>query len=163
MRSLIKYENNDFLLSEQYVSIVTGLDNFFRANDSNDTETALNKEGLVPINLTKIHANEYTSWDEVIHDFENLKHGYRALQNDVRSFYMLKQIDSLINLVKWSKKEVPDFRSQVRGFLFVNDNPFTLRQCESLHAELQERFTSIGLTGNLRIIIKHGPMIGKCH
>lgn len=150
MKPLIKYENKDFLLSEQYVSIVVGLDNFFRANDTNDTDAVLNKEGLVPINLTKIHANEYTSWDEIIDDFENLKHGYRTLQNDVRSFYMLKQIDSLVNLVKWSKKEMLDFRSQVRGFLFVNDNPFTPRQCETLHAELQEKFKSIGLTGNLQ-------------
>jgi len=150
MKPLIKYENKDFLLSEQYVSIVAGLDNFFRANDSANTDTVLNKEGLVPINLTNIHANEYLNWDEIIYDFENLKHGYRTLQNDVRSFYMLKQIESLINLVRWSKKEVLDFRSQVRGFLFVNDNPFTLRQCESLHAELQEKFKSTGLTGNLQ-------------
>jgi len=148
-KPLIEYEDKDFLLSEKYVSIVQGLDNYFKANYTNGTDAVLNDEGLVPVNLTGIIATEYSNWNEIILDLSNLKNEFRTIKNDLRSFYMLKQIDSLINLVRWSTKEIIDFRSQVRGFLFVNDNPFTIRQCEQLHFELQEKFKAIGLQGDI--------------
>lgn len=146
---MIQYETKDFLLSEKYVGIVQGMDNFFRRNSIEGTESSLNDEGLVPVNLTDITPNNYTNWEEIILDFNNLKKEFRTLKSELRSFYMLKQIDSLLNLIKWSKEEDLDFRVQVRGFLFVNENPFTKQECERLHYRLQEKFKSIGLTADI--------------
>lgn len=146
---LIMYEDKDFRLSEEYASIVQGLDNYFKSNYTDGTDAVLNAEGLVPVNLTQIKAREYSDWEAIIADLNDLKVGYRAITSELRSYYMLKQIDSLISLVRWSRKDDFDFRTKVRGFLFVDENPITLRECEQLHAMLQEKFQSIGLRGDV--------------
>ncbi|WP_342513585.1 hypothetical protein MKY34_01975 [Sporosarcina sp. FSL K6-1522] len=146
---LIMYEDKDFRLSEEYASIVQGLDNYFKSNYTDGTDAVLNAEGLVPVNLTQIKAREYSDWEAIIADLNDLKVGYRAITSELRSYYMLKQIDSLISLVRWSRKDDFDFRTKVRGFLFVDENPITRRECEQLHAMLQEKFQSIGLRGDV--------------
>ena len=146
---LIMYEDKDFRLSEEYASIIQGLDNYFKSNYTDGTDAVLNAEGLVPVNLTQIKAKEYSDWEAIIADLNDLKVGYRAITSELRSFYMLKQIDSLISLVRWARKDDFDFRTKVRDFLFVDENPITIRECEQLHAMLQEKFQSIGLQGDV--------------
>ncbi|WP_342506088.1 hypothetical protein [Sporosarcina sp. FSL K6-2383] len=143
---LIKYESSDFIASERYVRIVQGLDDYFKANNTSGTDAVLNDEGLVPINLTTITPKVYSNTAEIIFDLEELKNEYKKLNSEIRSFYMMKQINSLISLVKWSSNEKFDFRRQVREFLYVNENPWTTTQAGLLHFTLQEKFKKIGLT-----------------
>ncbi|WP_336823756.1 hypothetical protein [Sporosarcina sp. USHLN248] len=150
MKSIV-YEEKDFLLGDKFVRIVQGFDHLFKqmTDDNASKEEALNSEGIVPVNLTMLKPETYTSLEDVYEDLVQLQHEYRTIQDERRRFYMNKQIESIKNLVLWKKKDLNNFLSRVRGFLFVNDNPFTSAQCANLHEELQVHFKSIGLSGDL--------------
>lgn len=151
MMKQIIYENQDFLLGEKFVSIVQGFDHLFKEmiDGEGGKEKTLDLEGIVPVNLTKIIPNKYANLDEVYEDLLHLQSQYNAIQDDPRRFYMNKQIESIKNLVLWKKGMLPSFLNQVRGFLFVNENPYSMTQCKMLLDKLQRNFKKIGLDEDL--------------
>ncbi|MEH7009313.1 hypothetical protein V7087_00595 [Neobacillus niacini] len=144
-----RFEALDLKLSQEYSQIVLGMDEYYRKGTSSSTEVALDKEGLVPINLTYERPNSYGSWDEIFSDLESIRNKYVKIQSEIRRNYMQQQIGSLLTLAKWcSGKEIP-FREKVRGFLYVNENPFSAAERNELHQRLNGLLSKRGLEGSL--------------
>jgi hypothetical protein len=145
----VGFEALDLKLSSDYTQIVLGMDEFYRKGLSSGTEASLDKEGLVPINLTNETPNQYTSWNDIFSDLEDLRNRYATIQSEIRRNYMQQQIGSLITLAKWcSGKEIP-FREKVRGLLYVNENPFSLGERKHLNTRLDHLLSKKGLKGSL--------------
>jgi hypothetical protein len=143
------FEALDFKLSEDYTQIVLGMDEYYRKSTSSSSEAALDKEGLVPINLTNERPNSYGGWDEIFSDLEDLRNKYVKIQSEIRRNYMQQQIGSLLTLAKWcSGKEIP-FREKVRNLLYVNENPFSAPERKELHQRLDDLLSKKGLEGSL--------------
>lgn len=143
------FESLDLKLSQEYVQIVLGMDQFYRKSASLGNEASLDKEGLVPINLTNETPNSYKNWIDIFSDLENLRNKYITIQSEVRRNYMQQQIGSLLTLAKWcSGKEIP-FREKVRDLLYVNENPFSVAERSELHQRLDALLTKKGLKGSL--------------
>lgn len=145
----VGFEALDLTLSRDYTKIVLGMDEFYRKGFSSGTEASLDREGLVPINLTNEAANQYTSWNGILSDLEDLRTRYVMIQSEIRRNYMQQQIGSLITLAEWcSGKDIP-FREKVRGLLYVNENPFSLGERNHLHNRLEQLLSKKGLKGSL--------------
>lgn len=146
----ISVSNLDMKLSQEYVQIVLGMDRYYRETKKKTGEVALDKEGLVPINLSDEIPREYANWDEIIEDLESLRSKYLIVENEVRVNYMQQQIGSLIFLAKWCKGDSKHpFREVVRGLLYVNENPLGRSERTSLHFKLDQLLTKKGFTGSL--------------
>src|SRR4051794_10298250 len=143
------FEAIDIELSKDYTQIVLGMDEFYRKNQSSGTESSLDKEGLVPINLTNETPNLYTSWNDIFADLEDLRNRYVTIHSDIRRNYMQQQIGSLQTLAKWCSGENIPFREKVRGLLYVNENPYSLGERKELHHHLDQLLTKKGLQGSL--------------
>ncbi|KGX91867.1 hypothetical protein [Pontibacillus marinus] len=148
--SEISVSTLDMKLSQEYVQVVLGMDQYYRETKKKTGEAALDKEGLVPINLTDELPRKYASWNEVIEELMILRSKYLRVENEVRVNYMQQQIGSLIFLAKWCKggAEQP-FRELVRGVLYVNENPLGRNEREALHVKLDHLLTKKGFTGSL--------------
>jgi hypothetical protein len=144
-----EFELLDIELSYDYTKIVLGMDQLYRKNGGSLVEASLDREGLVPINLTNERPNPYSSWNEVLVDLENVRKRYIEIRSEIRRNYMQQQIRSLYTLAKWcSGKEIP-FREKVRGLLFVNENPFSEMERNHLKEKLDVLLTKRGLRGSL--------------
>jgi hypothetical protein len=150
MTTKISFEELDLNLSRKYAQIVLGMDGLYRANNQKSSEESLDKEGLVPINLTDVTPNAYSSWESVLEDFEELRQSYLTVGSDLRRNYMQQQIGSLIGLAKWCKGDEIPFREKVRSLLYVNENPFVLAEREKLHHELDVALTKRGFEGSIK-------------
>lgn len=143
------FEALDLELSKDYVQIVLGMDELYRKKSSFKTEVSLDREGLVPINLTNETPNLYTDWNEIFSDLEDLRSRYLDIQAEIRRNYMQQQIGSLQTLAKWCSGEDLPFREKVRGLLYVNENPYSLSERNELHQKLDQLLTKKGLKGSL--------------
>jgi hypothetical protein len=144
------FEKLDLDLSKQYVQIVLGMDELYQSNSGDSSEKELDKEGLVPINLTNEIPNEYQNWEAVLYDLNTLKDQYLKIESEVRRNYMQQQIGSVIELAKWCKGEPSSFRERVRNLLYVNENPLVEAERISLHQKLDELLTKRGIQGSLK-------------
>jgi hypothetical protein len=144
------YSVQDFHLAEQFVAIVLGMDQFYRSLPSASKESSFEKEGLVPINLTKVAPIPIDSWSEAISELEEIYHSYSTEANEIRRNYMLQQISSVITLAKWLSGEILPYRQLVRQLLCVNENPLTSEQQQSLHQRLDVLLSRKGYEGDLR-------------
>ena len=143
------FEARDIELSKDYAQIVLGMDDYYRKNLFSGSESSLDKEGLVPINLTNEIPNQYKSWNDILSDLEDLRRKYLGIKSEIRRNYMQQQIGSLITLAKWcSGGDIP-FREKVRGLLYVNENPFSYGERSELHARLDQLLSKRGLHGSL--------------
>jgi hypothetical protein len=143
------FEALDLELSKDYTRIVLGMDEFYRKNLASQTEASLDREGLVPINLTNETPNSYSDWNHIFSDLEELRNRYLSIQSEIRRNYMQQQIGSLLTLAKWCSGEVIPFREKVRGLLYVNENPYSLGERTELHQKLDLLLTKKGLQGSL--------------
>lgn len=139
----------DMKLSSEYVRIVLGMDRLYRNGQEARAEASLDREGLVPINLTVETPNDYTGWSNVLEDLRELRQRYVGIENEIRRNYMQQQIGSLIRLAEWcSGVEIP-FREKVRCLLYVNENPFIKSERDALHQRLDHGLAGRGLHGTL--------------
>ncbi len=145
----VHFESLDHRLSQEYTQIVLGMDEFYRNNLSSGTEASLDHEGLVPINLTRETQNNYNSWNDIFSDLEDLRSKYASIQSEVRRNYMQQQIGSLLTLARWRSGEEIPFRENVRGLLYVNENPFSEAERKELHHRLESLLTQRGFSGTL--------------
>ncbi|MBP2243120.1 hypothetical protein J2Z40_003708 [Cytobacillus eiseniae] len=146
----VPFEALDHQLSQDYTQIVLGMDKFYRESHLFGTEASLDKEGLVPVNLTNETPKMYHSWHDILADLEDIRNKYATIQSEVRRNYMQQQIGSLITLANWSSgKEIP-FREKVRGLLYVNENPFSIAERKELHQRLDTLLSNKGLEGSLK-------------
>ncbi|MEH7502698.1 hypothetical protein V7152_11880 [Neobacillus drentensis] len=144
------FESLDLKLSQEYTQIVLGMDEFYRKSASSSNEASLDKEGLVPINLTNESPNTYVSWNNIFSDLENLRNKYVTIQSEVRRNYMQQQMGSLLTLAKWCSGKESPFREKVRDLLYVNENPFSVAERNELHQRLDTLLSKKGLKGSLR-------------
>ncbi|EWG09978.1 hypothetical protein [Cytobacillus firmus] len=150
----VHFESLDHKLSQEYTQIVLGMDDFYRKNLPSGSEASLDQEGLVPINLTRETPNSYSSWNEIFADFEDLRSSYSAIQSEVRRNYMQQQIGSLLRLARWRSGEEIPFRENVRGLLYVNENPFSEAERKELHNRLESLLIQKGFSGTLKEKVK---------
>ncbi|MEH7332510.1 hypothetical protein V7161_07735 [Neobacillus drentensis] len=143
------FEALDLKLSQDYTQIVLGMDEFYRKRYSSSTEASLDKEGLVPINLTSEKPNQYDSWEEILSELNHLRSRYVFIQSEIRRNYMQQQIGSLITLANWCSGKEISFREKVRGLLYVNENPFSIAERNELHQKLDALLSKRGLAGSL--------------
>jgi hypothetical protein len=148
------FEALDLELSRDYTQIVLGMDEFYRKSESTGTEASLDKEGLVPINLTNETANPYASWNDVFSDLADLRNRYATIQAEIRRNYMQQQIGSLLTLAKWCSGKEISFREKVRGLLYVNENPYSKAERNQLHHRLDQLLSKKGLNGSLEEKVK---------
>lgn len=146
----VHFESLDHKLSQEYTRIVLGIDDFYRKNLLSGSEDSLDQEGLVPINLTKETPNSYSSWNEIFEDLEVLRSNYSTVQSEVRRNYMQQQIGSILRLARWRSGEKIPFRENVRGLLYVNENPFSEAERKALHNRLESLLIQKGFSGTLK-------------
>jgi hypothetical protein len=151
---MVHFESLDHKLSQKYTQIVLGMDDFYRKNLSSGSEASLDQEGLVPINLTRETPNSYSSWNEIFADLEDLRSSYSSIQSEVRRNYMQQQIGSLLRLARWRSGEEIPFRENVRGLLYVNENPFSEAERKELHHRLESLLIQKGFSGTLKEKVK---------
>ncbi|MBG9445288.1 hypothetical protein [Cytobacillus firmus] len=146
----VHFESLDHKLSQEYARIVLGMDDFYRKNLLSGSEDSLDQEGLVPINLTKETPNSYSSWNEIFENLEDLRSSYSTVQSEVRRNYMQQQIGSILSLARWRSGEEIPFRENVRGLLYVNENPFSEAERKALHNRLESLLIRKGFSGTLK-------------
>lgn len=144
------HDERDMQLSETYCRIVLGMDNLYRSGSGSTSEASFDREGLVPINLTDVAANQYASWSEVHHDLRGLLVDYAKITDEIRRNYMQQQIGSLAALARWCAGEGLPFREKVRGFLYVDENPVTNTEQKRLHGLLEKALSQLGYQGTLQ-------------
>jgi hypothetical protein len=127
----------DMKLSVQYAQITLGMDQLYRSTKGDSNEASFDREGLVPIDLTKQVPRVYTEWTQVKDDL-------KALRN-----YMQQQIGSLLMLAEWCSGTDISFREKVRGFLYVNENPLSSHELNHLHQQLDAALAAKGYKGSI--------------
>ena len=150
----VHFESLDHKLSQEYTQIVLGMDDFYRKNISSGLEASLDEEGLVPINVTRETPNSYSGWNEIFADLEDLRSKYSSIQSEVRRNYMQQQIGSLLTLARWRSGEEIPFRENVRGLLYVNENPSSDAERKELHHRLESLLIQKGFSGTLKEKVK---------
>ena len=149
-----KFVDLDHKLAQEFTKIVLGMDEFYRGSTSSSTEKSLDKEGLVPINLTNENPRSYQNWLDINSDLEDLGNKYISIHSEVRRNYMQQQIGSLLTLAKWCSGQESPFREKVRNLLYVNENPLSVLERNELHLRLDRLLNKKGLEGSLEEKLK---------
>ncbi|MDQ0189047.1 hypothetical protein JI721_10535 [Alicyclobacillus cycloheptanicus] len=144
-----RYRDLDFELSEQFTSIVLGMDALYRSTPGTDGEASLEREGLVPINLTSVSSRVYSDWDAVVSDLTDIAATLYRLDDEVRRNYLYQQVGSVRALARWASGASVRFRDMVRHFMYINENPMSDRALTRLHAQLDVQLAACGLSGTL--------------
>lgn len=139
----------DFDLAHEFVGIVLGMDILYRSADSTANEVALDKEGLVPINLTDVCPKSHSGWADVQVELNALRQKYMQVPDEVRRNYMQQQIGSVSALAAWASGEPISLRDRVRKLLYVNENPMTEAEMRNLHEQLDRALAVRGYGGAL--------------
>lgn len=139
----------DHKLAVEYVQTVLGMDALYRAQPNATSDPSLDREGLVPVNLTDLSPRLYTDWSHVQADLQVLREHYATVQDKVRRTYMQQQISSLLALARWASGQTMDFEDQVGQFLCVNASPVSESEMALLHDDLDAALTRQGYNGTL--------------
>lgn len=139
----------DIELAATYAEIVLGMDVLYRQQPRATSDQSLDREGLVPINLTDASPRKYAEWTQVQADLCDLHDQYKTVPDEIRRNYMQQQLSSLIALGRWAAGEPLTFREQVRHFLFVSEDPMTAHEMSRLHEHLDSALAARGYRGTL--------------
>lgn len=149
-KEIITYCDHDFDISEKFVKITLGLDEFYKKQHTGSQHDFLNKEGLVPVNLTNVKAYQIHDYVEATRMYEELYSQVNKVKNELRREYLAKQIQGMIAYIQYLTGEYLSYRQVVRGLLYVDANPVPNLKITKIQHQLNIQLTDAGFTGNLR-------------
>ena len=147
--SYITYCDNDFKLSEEFVKVTLGLDNFYKLQQTSVKNEFLKTEGLVPVNLTKTTPYLINSFEEAIENYTRLYQKMNCIKNELRREYMAKQVTGMIAYIRYLNGEEHSFRQVVRNSLYVDSNPVPEIKINRIHEKLNLQLSEAGFKGSL--------------
>lgn len=147
---IITYCNNDFYIAEEFVKVTLGLDMFYRKQQSGKQNNFLEKEGLVPVDLTSVKECEIRSYNEAIYFYQELYSKVNNIKNELRREYLAKQIQGMIAYIQYLQSENSSYRQTVRNLLFIDPNPVPTIKIDRIQDLLNTQLTAAGFTGTLK-------------
>lgn len=148
-KEIITYCDQDFLLSEEFVKITLGLDEYYKKQQVSTNNKFLKAEGLVPVNLTTVTPLTIQGYEEAIDYYKNLYRQLNSIKNELRREYLAKQISGMISYIHYLKGEEMSYRQTVRELLFVDANPVPHLKIERIHKKLDNQLATAGFKGSL--------------
>lgn len=145
---MIRYEEKDFRLAEEFCAVALGTDTFYRALPVSDgTEEDFQVEGLAPVDFSGVSPREIHSWQEAIEELTRIYHGYETVQDPTRRNYMLQQVGSFRKVCRWLSGEPTAFRELAAETMFIDENPVGQKVLERKYRRLDRALEEAGFSG----------------
>ena len=147
---MVRYEEKDFRLAEEFCAIVLGTDQFYRNLPAGgEGEESFSREGMVPVDFSGVTPKEIHSWEEAIEGLTRVYQEYGTIEDPTRRNYMLQQVGGFRKICMWLSGAPIQFRELAAETMFIDENPigegFIQKKREAMDAAL----TKAGYTGTL--------------
>ena len=147
---MIRYEEKDFRLAEEFCAIALGADRFYRDLQSGEGgEESFTVEGLAPVDFSGVAPREIHSWEEAIDGLTQIYRGYESLSDPARRNYMLQQVGSFRKVCRWLSGAPMDFREIAAETMFIDENPVGAGFLEGKYRAMDAALGEAGYTGTL--------------
>lgn len=150
----ITYCDEDFELSEEFVKITLGLDEFYKKTQNSSQNGFLKTEGLVPVQLVESQVYQYGSFAHILEDYRSLYSRLNNIQNELRREYMAKQINGMMYYIRYLEGKAHSFRNIVRNLLFVDSNPVAGWKINRIQQRLEAQLKAAGYSGTVQQMYK---------
>lgn len=148
---MVRYEEKDFRLAEEFCAIVLGTDQFYRNLPAgSEGEASFSKEGMVPVDFSGVKPKEIHSWEEAIDGLTRVYQEYGTIEDPTRRNYMLQQVGSFRKICMWLSGAPIQFRELAAETMFIDENPIGAGSLQKKFDAMDAALTEAGYTGTLK-------------
>ncbi len=135
-------------MSTELTQVTLGIDRLYRAQAGGTGE--LDREGLVPVILTKLEPASLTTWNDADARLVELERELDQVDDRLRQAYWREMIDSLRGLVATFRGDPIEYAERVRRCLRVDSSHVPSDVMDRYQAEIERLLVKLGYP--------HGPL-----